>query len=93
MRREAVLNLAISVDGFIAEEDGGFDRITGQGDASLDTEQDYPFPDFLKGVDVVVIIRRFNCVWRSIAFVMAWLRCIIARSNMLAKFTISKKSE
>ena len=39
------LNLAISLDGFIADEDGGFDWIKGDGDKSHDTKHTF---DFLK---------------------------------------------
>lgn len=58
MSGKIVLNLAISLDGYIADEDGGFDWIAGHGDDRLDTEQDYPFPDFLKTVDVAVMGRK-----------------------------------
>lgn len=58
MSGKIVLNLAISLDGYIADEDGGFDWITGHGDNGLDTEQDYPFSDFLATVDVAVMGRK-----------------------------------
>ena len=32
MARDIILNLAISLDGFICDEDGGFAWISGQGD-------------------------------------------------------------
>lgn len=53
-----VMNLAMSLDGYIADEDGGFAWITGQGDASLDTESTLEFEDFLAEIDVVVMGRR-----------------------------------
>lgn len=55
MGGKITLHLAISVDGYICDEDGGYDWITGHGDSGLDTEQDYPFSDFLGGIDVVVM--------------------------------------
>lgn len=55
MKGKITLNLAISLDGFIASEDGSYDWIAGHGDSSQDTEQDYPFEEFLQGIDVVVM--------------------------------------
>lgn len=55
MDGKITLHLAISIDGFIADNDGGFDWIHGQGDDVLDTEQDYPFSDFLRDTQVVVM--------------------------------------
>lgn len=54
-----ILNLAISLDGYIADESGGFDWIVGQDDQSSDTDEKYIYNDFLKGVDVVVMGK--NC--------------------------------
>ena len=39
MEGKIILNLAISLDGFIADENGGFDWILGQNDKSLDTDK------------------------------------------------------
>lgn len=55
MKGRIILNLAVSLDGFIADEEGGYDWIAGQGDAALDTENQIAFADFLKGIDVVVM--------------------------------------
>ena len=52
------MNLAMSIDGFIADEDGAYDWITGQGDDRLDTVWEYPFSEFLSGIDVVVMGNR-----------------------------------
>lgn len=38
MNRKIVLNLAISLDGYIASEDGGYDWIVGDGSDKLDTK-------------------------------------------------------
>ena len=38
MKRKIILNLAISIDGFIADEDGGFAWIIGDGDNKTNTE-------------------------------------------------------
>lgn len=55
MERKIILNLAISLDGYIADEQGGFDWITGQADATLDTEQQIDFMEFVDTCDVVVM--------------------------------------
>lgn len=55
MEGKIILNLAISLDGYIADEDGGFDWIAGQKDNRLDTENELLFSEFLKGIDVVVM--------------------------------------
>lgn len=58
MKRKIILNLAISLDGFIADEDGGFDWIKGDDDNSHDTKQKFDFPRFVKGVDILVMGRK-----------------------------------
>lgn len=55
MKRKIILNLAISIDGYIAAEDGGFDWIVGDGDDKLDTENKWDYPEFLNNVDTVVM--------------------------------------
>ncbi len=58
MKRKIILNLAISLDGFIADEDGGFDWIKGDGDNSHDTKHTFDFPKFVEGVDTLVMGRK-----------------------------------
>ncbi len=59
MKRKIILNLAISVDGYIASEDGGFDWIVGDGDDTLNTKNKFNFDKFLEGIDIVVMGK--NC--------------------------------
>ena len=59
MSRKIILNLAISIDGYIAAEDGGFDWIVGDGDNKLDTKKKWNYDEFLKDIDIVVMGR--NC--------------------------------
>lgn len=59
MSGKIILNLAISLDGYIASEDGGFHWIVGQDDKNLDTKKQFNFEDFLKDIDVVVMGK--NC--------------------------------
>jgi dihydrofolate reductase len=55
MKRKIILNLAISLDGYIASEDGGYDWIVGDGDDTLNTKNKLNFDKFLEGIDVVVM--------------------------------------
>lgn len=55
MKRKIILNLAISIDGYIACEDGSFDWIVGDDDDTLDTDEKWDFPGFLNTVDTVVM--------------------------------------
>jgi dihydrofolate reductase len=59
MTRKIILNLAISHDGYIASEDGGYDWIVGDGDDTLNTKNKLNFDKFLEGIDVVVMGK--NC--------------------------------
>ncbi|GAA0730451.1 dihydrofolate reductase family protein [Clostridium malenominatum] len=55
MERKIILNLAISLDGYIASEDGGYDWIVGDGDDKLNTKDKFSFDKFLEGIDIVVM--------------------------------------
>ena len=59
MSRKIILNLAISIDGYIAANDGSFDWIVGDGDNRLDTKNKWDYGKFLEGVDIVVMGK--NC--------------------------------
>jgi dihydrofolate reductase len=56
-KRKIVLNLAISLDGYIADEGGGFDWIKGDGDKSHDTKKQFDFSKFTDSVDIIVMGR------------------------------------
>lgn len=58
MERKIILNLAISLDGYIASEDGGFDWIVGDGYGIVDTEEKHDFQKFVDEIDVVVMGRQ-----------------------------------
>jgi dihydrofolate reductase len=55
MKGKIVLNLAMSLDGYIASEDGGYDWIVGDGDNTLDTTNKHDFDKFMNDIDVVVM--------------------------------------
>ena len=58
MARDIILNLAISLDGFICDEDGGFAWISGQGDVRADTANHFDFDGFLASCDTIVMGRK-----------------------------------
>lgn len=55
MKRKIILNLAISLDGFISDPEGGFEWVKGDGDKNRDTEKQFDFPKFLKTIDTTVM--------------------------------------
>lgn len=50
-----ILNLAMSIDGYIADQDGGYDWIQGDGKNIVSTEQRWDFPLFLEAIDWVIM--------------------------------------
>ena len=59
MNGKIILNFAISFDGYIADENGEYDWIVGDGNSKLNTQNKIDFDKFLEGIDVVVMGR--NC--------------------------------
>jgi len=58
MKRKIILNLVISLDGYIADEDGGFDWIKGDGDKTLNTKKQFDFENFTNSIDIIVMGRK-----------------------------------
>lgn len=58
MANKIILNLAISLDGFIADKDGGYAWIQPSGDSSLNTDTIWSHERFLQNVSCVVMGRR-----------------------------------
>lgn len=58
MTRKIICNLAISLDGYIADEDGGYDWITGDGSHELDTDNQFDFEQFLSDIDLIIMGRK-----------------------------------
>jgi dihydrofolate reductase len=57
-RRKIILNLAISLDGYISKDNGGFDWIKGDGDKSNDTKKQFDFSKFIDSIDIIVMGRK-----------------------------------
>ncbi len=58
MNRKIILNLAMSLDGYIADENGLFNWIKGDGSKALDTQTKWDYAKFLEQVDLVVMGRK-----------------------------------
>ncbi|HEL1584526.1 TPA: dihydrofolate reductase [Streptococcus suis] len=56
--RRLVLNIAMSLDGFIARTDGTYDWIEGHGTAQYDTALQFDNPAFFNGCDTVIMGRK-----------------------------------
>lgn len=65
MSRKIILNIAMSIDGYIAAEDGSFDWIGGDGNNKLDTKDKFDFENFMEDVDLVVMGK--NCYEQGFA--------------------------
>lgn len=48
----------MSLDGYIADEQGGFDWIKGDGDSRLNTDNKWDYNKFLEEIDIVVMGKR-----------------------------------
>jgi len=59
MDRKIILSLAMSIDGFIADLDGGFDWISGDGNTTLNTKNQWDYAAFLENIDIVIMGK--NC--------------------------------
>jgi dihydrofolate reductase len=59
MKKKIKCTCAISLDGYIADENGGYNWISGDGNPANDTIKKWDFQAFLKDIDVVVMGR--NC--------------------------------
>ena len=55
MNGKIILNLAVSLDGYIADKDGGYDWIVGDSNSILNTENKWSHDKFLENIDVVVM--------------------------------------
>jgi dihydrofolate reductase len=53
--RKIILSLAISLDGYICDDNGGYEWIKGHGDKENDTEKNFDFQSFFNDIDVVVM--------------------------------------
>ncbi|SCH70712.1 MULTISPECIES: dihydrofolate reductase family protein [unclassified Romboutsia] len=58
MNGKIILNLAMSIDGYIADEEGGYNWIIGNNNSLLDTENKWSHDEFLKDIDIVVMGKR-----------------------------------
>lgn len=55
MKGEIVLNLAMSLDGYIVDKEGNYDWIKGDGNHSLDTKKQVDMNNLIEKFDVIVM--------------------------------------
>ncbi len=53
--RKIILNLAMSLDGYICDEEGGYDWIVGHGDTKQDTPKQFDQASFVEHCDYIVM--------------------------------------
>lgn len=53
--RKIILNLAISLDGYIADNNGGFEWIKGEDTKGITKDNQFDFPNFLDSLDIIVM--------------------------------------
>ena len=70
----------MSLDGYIADHDGGYDWIVPVPSPTLDTGHQLPFDDFLEDVDIVVMGRHCYEQGQSQDYVALGKRVIVATS-------------
>lgn len=58
MEAKIILNLAMSLDGFIAKEDDTYAWIVGSGNPKLNTQEHNDYKAFLRSIDIVVMGKR-----------------------------------
>ncbi len=58
MAKQIVMTLAMSLDGYIVDELGGFEWIKGDDDHTLDTEMKWDYQQFLSSIDLVIMGKR-----------------------------------
>jgi len=59
VKRKIIASVAISLDGYLAEVDGGYEWIKGDGEFNLNTTEQWDYNRFLKAIDIVVMGK--NC--------------------------------
>jgi len=84
MDRKIILSLAMSLDGYISDLDGGFGWISGDGDAAANTENRWDYPAFLKGIDVVVMGK--NCYDQKLHEDFKDKKVLVATSKPIADY-------
>jgi dihydrofolate reductase len=75
------LRLAMSLDGYIADEEGGYDWILPVASPTLDTDHQLPFDEFLDDVDLVVMGRRCYDQGQHRDYVALGKKVIVATST------------
>lgn len=75
------LRLAVSLDGYIADDDGGYAWIESVPSPGLDTDHQLPFDDFLTDVDVVVMGRHCHDQKQHLDYAPLRKRVVVATTR------------
>lgn len=75
------VRLAMSLDGYIADHDGGYDWIVPVPSPALDTRHQLPFDDFVEDVDIVVMGRHCYEQGQADDYVTLGKHVIVATSS------------
>ena len=86
-KRKIILNLAMSLDGFIADENWWFDWIIGDGDTSQDTEKKMDFDAFMETIDIVVMGKKayIDCPKETMNMVLKNKKIYVATHREIEK--------
>ena len=84
MDGKIILNLAVSLDGYIADNHGGYEWIVGDGNSTLETENKWCHNKFLEDIDVVVMGKK--CFDQGMHKDFSDKEVYIATSNKLEDF-------
>lgn len=79
MSRKLILSLAMSIDGFIADDEGGYSWIHGDGQHHLDTIDRWDYDAFLQQIDTVVMGRA--CYDQNMHLDFAGKQVLVATSH------------
>lgn len=91
MSRPIWLTLAMSLDGYIADAQDGYDWISGQSDPRLDTVKRWDFDAFTSACDTVILGRRCYELGQHLPF--SGKRVIVGTRSVLHDSTVETSAE
>jgi len=86
LTRKIIFSAAMSLDGFIADQQDGYDWIVGDGHHDLDTIDHWDYPAFLSTIDTVLMGRR--CYELGLHKDFALQKVIVASSQAISDTSV-----
>jgi len=83
IKRKIIASVAISLDGYLADVDGGYEWIKGDGNLALNTPDQWDYNSFLKDIDIVVMGK--NCYDQQLHLDFANHQLLVATSKLQGK--------